>query len=406
MAKKIFIFLLAAVLLFAFAGCHMFFVNEEKDAELIVAKVNGVEIKKAALLTDYHSYRSLYNITDANENSEENRETVEAIKTQIFDELMEYEVIVQKMTEMGIELITQEQQAELDENVETRKESILNTAKNAVEEEAKDKPQLDAEAEIQRRVQQEYDYVGITDGSYRERLLRGKVRENLKAYLGKDYEVSEEDLKIFYDENLEAQKRDLDASPKNLGIYESVGYALYVPEGMRYVKNLLIAIPEDKQKEITDLRLDSKNEEADALRDQELAKIKAEADEVYQKAKDGEDFDQLVQQYGDDPGMETEPRKTKGYRIYEGLEDFAEEFVTAGMALKAIGDISEPAATDFGYHILLYASDEKAGERSFEETKEGFYAVVKEELVGRLYEETVDIWMEEAEIVEYRNNIF
>ncbi len=407
MAKKLLMLVLAAVLLLSFTGCNMFFVNEEEDAKQVIAVVNGVEIQKGALIKDYQSYRSLYSITDANENSDANKDTVQKIKSEIYDQLLNNEILLQKAKELGIEALTKDQETEIDQDVETRKTDIQSSVKSTVADEAKDNPNLDQQAEIDRLVQQQYDYVGITDGSYKDRLVRDSLVTNIKAYLGKDYVVKEDDLKAFYEENLASQKSDLDANPKNLDAYENIGYSLYVPEGLRYVKNLLIAIPSDKQKEISNLRTAGKTADADALQKEELAKIKTKADEVYAKAKAGENFDQLIAQYGEDPGMTKEPAKTKGYRISLGMEDtYDSSFLSAGMALKKVGDISELVGTDFGYHIIQYASDVPSGEKSYEETKDSFYNVVKDELVGKLYDSKLKEWKAAAKIEEHKDRIY
>lgn len=75
-----------------------------------------------------------------------------------------------------------------------------------------------------------------------------------------------------------------------------------------------------------------------------LAEKKALADEIYQRAKDGEDFDGLVQQYSEDFGM-----AAQGYIFKEG--DMVDEFYNATKATEENG-ISEPVKSDYGFHII------------------------------------------------------
>ncbi len=70
------------------------------------------------------------------------------------------------------------------------------------------------------------------------------------------------------------------------------------------------------------------------------------ANEVYEKAISGEDFDTLIKTYGTDPGMEANP---DGYTFTTGM--MVEEFETAAFALET-GKISTPVKSAFGYHIL------------------------------------------------------
>lgn len=70
------------------------------------------------------------------------------------------------------------------------------------------------------------------------------------------------------------------------------------------------------------------------------------ANEVYNKAVSGADFDALVKEYGTDPGMESNPT---GYVFTKG--EMVEEFEKASFDLKA-GEISRPVKTTYGYHII------------------------------------------------------
>lgn len=71
------------------------------------------------------------------------------------------------------------------------------------------------------------------------------------------------------------------------------------------------------------------------------------ADIVYQRAAAGEDFDLLVDEYGEDPGM---VNNAEGY-IFTKNEMVA-EFEEATFALQN-GQISEPVKTSYGYHVIM-----------------------------------------------------
>ena len=71
------------------------------------------------------------------------------------------------------------------------------------------------------------------------------------------------------------------------------------------------------------------------------------------RARSGEDFDQLIADYGEDPGMTSNP---DGYYFDQNGNTpdggaLVEEFYKGAQALE-IGGISEPIATDYGYHII------------------------------------------------------
>ena len=77
-----------------------------------------------------------------------------------------------------------------------------------------------------------------------------------------------------------------------------------------------------------------------------LVADEALANELLEKAKNGEDFDSLIKEYGSDPGMENYP---EGYIFTKG--EMVEEFENAAFALKD-GEVSEIVESPYGYHII------------------------------------------------------
>lgn len=128
-----------------------------------------------------------------------------------------------------------------------------------------------------------------------------------------------------------------------------------------------------------------------ALPDEQQAEKKALADEIYQKAISGEDFSALVKQYGEDPGMQSNPN---GYVFTYGT--MVEEFEEASFALE-VGGISEPVKTDFGYHIIkkLPLNEEYFLDRSNPEYVDIIYTLGQEEAQKAITEH-----LETLEVVE------
>jgi parvulin-like peptidyl-prolyl isomerase len=73
----------------------------------------------------------------------------------------------------------------------------------------------------------------------------------------------------------------------------------------------------------------------------------ATANEVLQKAKAGEDFYSLVEQYGEDPGMKNNP---DGY-YFTSDNSLEKAFYDASIALDVNG-ISDIVQTSYGYHVI------------------------------------------------------
>ncbi len=73
---------------------------------------------------------------------------------------------------------------------------------------------------------------------------------------------------------------------------------------------------------------------------------KKEAERILKEVKAGKDFDSLVKEFGEDPGMESNP---DGYTFT--LDEMIPEFEDATFALKE-NEVSEIVETSYGYHII------------------------------------------------------
>ncbi len=193
--------------------------------------------------------------------------------------------------------------------------------------------------------------------------------------------VSDEDLQAGYEKKVAEQKEQFTADPASFEnakmMADYYGTAMvYRPEGYRYVKHILIAFPEDITAKIEEAQNNGDEAAVKKAREEGLPLIKAKADEVLAKVKTGQDFDSLVAEFGEDPGMQQEPAKTKGYELGESTS-FVEEFKQAALKLPNVGDVTELVATDFGYHIIKWVGNVPSGPVPLEDVKD----TLKEELL-------------------------
>ena len=116
--------------------------------------------------------------------------------------------------------------------------------------------------------------------------------------------------------------------------------------------------PQYDEKEIpegaTDEEIADITAQNEKLKEEAAEKLKKEkraiAEEVLAKAKNGEDFDELIAEYNEDPGeTPNDDGKYDGYLFTTG--EMVEEFETAAFAL-GIDEISDIVETDYGYHII------------------------------------------------------
>lgn len=164
-----------------------------------------------------------------------------------------------------------------------------------------------------------------------------------------------------------AQKAEAQAEEKleaTLGDFEPS------TEGLLTAKHILIAIDEEAEDPVAEeeAAMAQAQDIVDQLREEE-AKEDGDVDALFTK---------LLEEYGEDPGMETNPN---GYTFKEG--DMVDEFYQGTMELKE-GEISEPVASDFGYHIIYRLPLDEAylAENADSMKEEEVHALLDEEIAA------------------------
>ncbi len=131
--------------------------------------------------------------------------------------------------------------------------------------------------------------------------------------------------------------------------------------------------------------------------DKDLPKDKQEqilqlAEQVYQKAKAGEDFSKLAKEYSQDPGSKDIGGK---FEFYKG--EAVQEFEDTAVSLK-IGDISRPVKTRFGYHIIKLDSIIEPNEQELARMKIAYKDIKTEEKRNKTFEDSINKWRQESKL--------
>lgn len=337
------------------------------DPAKVVATVDGDEI----LLSDVEGYfqtlASQYaGYVDVNQ---------EAIRSVLMEQALEYAIQVKLMqheaARLGLDQLTDEEGASLDQKAEENYNAALAnysaylTESGVTEEDAK------AQAEVYFASQ------GYALEKVKEQYRMSQVLNTLYSSIIDPVTVSDEDVKAAYDEKVAAEKASYDADPAAYCTAVISGTtAYYTPEGIRAVKHILIK-PE-KIDEINTLKgtiANAETSEADKAEAQTqldalLKEAQPKVDEVQAKIDAGEDFQSLIDTYGEDPGMQAgSANAEKGYYVSEGAS-FDAAFLAAALALEKVGDVSAPVLGSYGYHFIRYESDVPAGPVAYDSVKE------------------------------------
>lgn len=516
MNKTMKLLALLIVMLLALSGCQLVKVDEEKDKQQVVAEYKGGQILKAEALEKYNEIVSIYTsygyasaLNDAEFSTNLKRDTLDYMVTDI--------IKTEKAKEFGVDTIDQETVDRLVKESDEQYESMVQLYLPML----KTEDQTDEEARASTVAYLEQN-AGLSKSNMRNESLLSYKAEQMFNYVTKDVELSEDDLKAYYDAAVAADQLAYTEDP---GVVEEVlggdTVVAWMPAGYRTVKHILIAPPDEMndrmvalESKLSDINLEiqertqvtdelpddgegdspdeavlgdvpaevadgevgsaefdagdaadaaadlvaevpvedeqpqdelqipdqynTEEEPVSATTDEPLdtveepeedltvldleqlnkrlsevtveitnleaemkAAIEPEVAEVQAKIAAGEDFDALIEEYGDDQGMQVEPTKTTGYYVSDTTTTYEANFKEASMALANVGDISEPIYTEFGAHIIRYESDVPAGAADYDTVKEKMRDLALEELKTTKYEEAVESWKQEANVKLY-----
>lgn len=291
------------------------------DSDTVVMSINGNDIT----LTEYRYYfLNIKSSYDYGDNSYWNGESYES--------------------DDG-EVISAEQSA--DEKLAALKEQVLTYLKNnyTVESFAASNNVSLSDDEIEKAKKQ------YSDDIEEYKAANSLSDDDWKDYLDSIYCTEELYQKSVVRQNLEYKTiRTLyedDFKENVLSNYVMAKHILFSTTSPQYEEK---EIPEDA----TDEEIESITAENEKLKEEAAEKLKKEklaiAEEVLQKAKNGDDFDELIAEYNEDPGeTQNDDGKYDGYLFTTG--EMVEEFEDAAFAL-GIDEISDVIETDYGYHII------------------------------------------------------
>lgn len=117
-----------------------------------------------------------------------------------------------------------------------------------------------------------------------------------------------------------------------------------------------------------------------------LVDTKEEADELRKRLQDGEDFAELAEEHSTDPGSGAQGGDLGWFERGMMVAPFEE----AAFAL-AVGDISPPVESDFGFHIILVEERADAKEAEFDDEIAGF---IRQQLVEEQVQQQLPLWLE------------
>jgi parvulin-like peptidyl-prolyl isomerase len=385
-------------------------VAAQQDNSGLLAVVNGVKVPIGPAYDEYQYYAMMYAYYGYGEAD------IAELRQQVADYYIDLELIRQQYEKLGLD-------KDLDrEALRAEAEAEYEIAAHGYLTYVDDEGMTEEQALNAARAMLNEDGYTV---EYFEQMMYDEICLNaVLEYYVSDVEVTEEDVRAYYDELVAQDKQLVEEDP---GYYDVMtGYGervMYVPEGLRAVKHILIMLTEEQQMRVRELQTELEQVEAGLSADPENAEllsrrtqINQELDQIYatieptvnevmQKLNNGEDFIALMEQYGEDPGMKNEPYKTQGYFVQAESVQWIIPFRDAAMALEKPGDISAPVRAEYGIHIIRYEYDVPAGGVDYDALHDELYEEVFNEKFNAYITELLEQWRSESEIEVYLENL-
>ncbi|NLF26839.1 MAG: hypothetical protein GX592_02995 [Clostridiales bacterium] len=377
--------------------------SEEDSARLLAARFKGGVITVAEAKAEYEYRAYIYSSMGMDE-----REYEDIIKEEVLNDLTEDAVLRLKARELGVYEPGEAEKAAIAARAQESLDGMIDYYLPFLADPSR------TEAENRAAV---VDYLATEDTTL-ESLIDSATaqawRDRLFARATEELVLGDEELRRYYDEACSSAQLTYTTDP---GSYEDDRMngepVLWNMEGYRRVKRILVALDAESAERMAELT----EQLGEATAETEVGALLAEMDALYLKldpivqeiltrAGAGDDFNLLIDEYGDDPFMQTEHGRAEGYYVSASSETLDEEFVLEAMALGKPGDISGPVECADGVYILRYEADVAPGPVGYEEflTNEQMRARVEQSARNEYYFEQVDKWLAEAGIERFPEN--
>ena len=388
--KKLIRLLAVALAVMMLAGCSLVTVNEEK---IVVATVGDETITKADFNEGFNALLSQYGYT---QDSEEIADQLKTLKENYIAQMVEDKVLEKKIKELGLDQVTDEEKAAAEQEIQDwYDEQYAALVENFKTDDTVEDPEAKAAETFENYLSQ----YGLTLDQMKENSVASISSDKLYDYVTKDVTVTEEEAKIEFANKVAAAKEKYDADlSAYVSDFENGATIYYTPKGCYYIKHILISLTDEQKQDIKNLRADDDETvaaTADEKREEYLLTIREKAESVLKLVDEGGDFEALMEEYGEDPGMKNEAYKN-GYLTYAGDTGFVTEFADACAALTEDGMTSGLVASDFGYHIIRRVSTVPSGEATFEDVKDSLMESMLTDKKSTTYDQQVEAWVKEV----------
>ena len=360
-----------------------------ENPDAIAAEFDGGVVTAAEAAAEYATISAYYQMLGVSE-----ADYAETAKLTVLDGLVEGKVLEMKAREAGVYELSDGQRAELESRVQQEYEDTLRYYMEFRFDDSK------SEEEVRAETVAYLEANGYSYESMLEEAEKSAWQDRLFDYVTRDMEISDEQMREFYQSQVESAELTYTADFAEYEMDAEAGRTLvWNPEGVRRIDTILISFSDDQSVEY--LTLQAALESGDSAKLSELDALYAALEPRAQQALDrlnaGEDFVTLAGEYG--------TVSVNGSYVSDRSTLCGDDLRSAAMALESVGDVSGLVRTDGGLCILRYAADVPAGAVAYEDVRDELRATYEEELKTSQYNATVVAWIEEAN-PRYHTDVF
>lgn len=424
MMKKRFLASLTALMMFlAFAASA-----QTPAADPALATVNGEDILKGQVEQLIPEFLNRSFITDSSDYNT------------VLTYLVQQKVIEKKITDMGFDKFdSQEEEAFLKEAQSQWDQALKNYADYY---QSEDTPE--AKEAALKQAQEHYAAQGASVEMLVDNARSRAAMDRMTEYLLAGYTPSEEEVQAAFQQIGQNYQNMFE---KDISNYEYMTqYAgqtsWYTPEGYRGVLHILLSVDAELMKQYSTLAvaLEEQQQEAvsqpvdeeadkpgqseaggqegekaelvtqqmvDAAKEAVLETKKEEINLIMERLSRGEAFQDLIREYGEDPGMNDETNLKDGYAVHSESVIYDPAFTKVAFSdkMKQVGDVSDPALSSFGIHILYYLRDLPSGLIMTEEIHHELEDYLTSMKASQAITDALSDWMPKEEVTFHQDAI-
>ena len=328
----------------------------------IIAEVYGHKISEARERAALAVYVNKYNMTLAEVDEEP------VLKKQLEEEylkemIMDY-AVAENCERYGYTYTEEEKQKFEEEYQEFSDELDRLNKKDALDEGiSEEKFEKDAE-----KFRLRY-FAALGYGSeeqYKEYKEAAYITDRVEEAVEASVTVDDDAVKAYYDGMLEAGETSI-VKNYTFAIDDPV-ITLYCENGYRYVKSLLLAFPSASVLTNAEYYTSGDTAKLESSIKRDVSYMEDKIQEIRDRIDAGEDFDKLLEEYGEDEGMKVEPIKDRGYIAVVGDTSPPDTYREACETLTDTEMVAE-CATYKGYWFLQASEIVDEGPMPFDEIK-------------------------------------